>query len=182
MLDALENELNFIEQLNPLICAEIGSGSGINITALSKKLTKSRCFAIDINSIACKVTKKVSNFNNGAVVDVVNMDLITCFKPKSIDLLFFNPPYVPTPSEEITDNKIIVKSWAGGIDGREIIDRVFQCLDSILTENGVFYLLIVKENNPQKISSDLKVLGFNSLVIYERRIRGEHLFVLKIFR
>lgn len=55
MLDALENELNFIQQLNPLICAEIGSGSGINITALSKKLTKSKCFAIDINSIACKV-------------------------------------------------------------------------------------------------------------------------------
>lgn len=58
MLDALENELNFIEQLNPLICAEIGSGSGINITALSKKLTKSRCFAIDINLIACKVKKQ----------------------------------------------------------------------------------------------------------------------------
>lgn len=110
------------------------------------------------------------------------MDLLTCFKPKSIDLLFFNPPYVPTPTEEITDSKIIVKSWAGGIDGREIIDRVFQNLDSILTENGVFYLLIVKENNPQKISSDLKILGFNTLIIYERRIRGEHLFVLKIFR
>lgn len=55
MLDALENELHFIEELNPLICAEIGSGSGINITALSKKLTKSKCFAIDINLIACKV-------------------------------------------------------------------------------------------------------------------------------
>lgn len=62
MLDALENELNFIEELNPLICAEIGSGSGINITALSKKLAKSKCFAIDINSIACKVFIELLKF------------------------------------------------------------------------------------------------------------------------
>ena len=40
----------------------------------------------------------------------------------SIDILIFNPPYVPTPSEEICGNGIEV-SWAGGINGREVIDK-----------------------------------------------------------
>ena len=49
---------------------------------------------------------------------------------KKIDLILWNPPYVPTPTEEviIPTNKILLNknieaAWAGGIKGREVIDR-----------------------------------------------------------
>jgi release factor glutamine methyltransferase len=39
-----------------------------------------------------------------------------------VDILVWNPPYVPTPSEEV-HTAGITQSWAGGIDGREIVDK-----------------------------------------------------------
>ncbi len=45
-----------------------------------------------------------------------------------VDILLFNPPYVPTESDEVCGNGIEA-SWAGGVDGREVIDRFIPLLD-----------------------------------------------------
>lgn len=47
----------------------------------------------------------------------------------SIDVLTFNPPYVPTFSEEAYDAQgtaSIQGSWAGGIDGMQVTDTLLQ--------------------------------------------------------
>ncbi|OMH85474.1 HemK methyltransferase family member 2 [Zancudomyces culisetae] len=61
----------------------------------------------------------------------------------SVDILVFNPPYVPTDSEEAipepsriccdkdcsSDKEMVeslmAASWAGGVDGREVMDNFF---------------------------------------------------------
>lgn len=47
----------------------------------------------------------------------------------SVDVLMFNPPYVPTPEEEAElgqDSMDITGSWAGGKDGMQVTEKLLQ--------------------------------------------------------
>lgn len=70
LLDALESELVEIKQCHPQVVLEIGCGSGVIITALSKTLQNSAiCVAVDINSEACRVTQRTAEMNKTKVCD-----------------------------------------------------------------------------------------------------------------
>lgn len=112
---------------------------------------------------------------------------MTAFQPNSIDLLIFNPPYVPDQLNiETTENghlnRLITKSWIGGTDGCFVTNRILDKLHYYLRDNGLFYLLLLKENNPNMIADKLISLGFCVSHHINRKIRGEHLFVLKIIK
>lgn len=113
------------------------------------------------------------------------MNLFDCLHNNScIDLLIFNPPYVLTNHDDefqIFQNSDIIKSWSGGIDGCIITNKVIENLKNILSLKGVFYLLLLKENKPNEIMEKLKD-EFNAIILMQRRIPGEHLFILKITR
>lgn len=55
-------------------------------------------------------------------VDILETDLIKGIRNGIVDLLIFNPPYVVTEPEEIS-GKGIERSWAGGLKGRQVIDK-----------------------------------------------------------
>lgn len=190
LLDALEADLSKLKSDKPSICIEIGSGSGVIITAVAKALPETACFAIDINPRACDVTKRTA-LRNEATLNVVNMNLLNGFRPNLVDVLIFNPPYVVTPDEEIDSHEIshdnpfndkIIQSWAGGTDGRLIMDRVFDAMDDILSANGSAYILVIEENKPKEIIENMKLKGFCGTIVGERRIRGEHLYVIRFQR
>lgn len=177
-LDALESDLKVLRALNPCVCLEVGSGSGVIITALACSLqTATRYLAIDINPTACEITKRTS-IHNSADVEAINMDLVSCLRDKSIDLLVFNPPYVPTESKEVNEPGI-ARSWAGGLDGREVVDRLFADIPRILTDKGLFYLVVLAENKPDEIEMRMEELGYKMARVKERKIRGEHLLIMR---
>jgi len=51
-------------------------------------------------------------------------------------------------------------SWAGGIKGREVMDRFFPYVPELLSDHGMFYLVTVKEND----------IGITMYVIYSMYI------------
>lgn len=193
LLDALEKDMKNIKTQSPLFCVEIGVGSGVLVTSIAQLLKSSaHCIGVDISPFACRVAQTTAKINK-VTVDVVNMNLFSGFKDKSIDLMIFNPPYVPSRVEKTEGgleshsmnvaSSSIVGTWAGGVDGREVINQVLNDLDRILAHGGVFYLLLLKENKPNDVIEQLiQRGGYTAEVLLERRIIGEHLFVIKIVR
>ncbi|XP_063986096.1 methyltransferase N6AMT1 [Diachasmimorpha longicaudata] len=186
LLDSLEADLNSFANLKPNICLEIGSGSGVIITALAMAFKRNNWpglfIAVDINPDACRVTKNTSIINSTSV-DIVRMDLVSSLKANHLfDILIFNPPYVVTDSSEIFDERLISKTWAGGRDGREVMDRLFPLVPTLLSSQGIFYLIVIKENKPSDIIGIFQGLGMRGGVAAERKVRGEHLYVLRFVK
>jgi release factor glutamine methyltransferase len=121
-------------------------------------------YATDINPKAIQVTLQTDSYNNGHVfhedvnpIRVVQCDLATDLLAQlkgKVDVLLFNPPYVPTDDSEVVDlnsttttnssnddddnnedfpsPSIITAAWAGGKDGRRVIDRAMPQIAQLL--------------------------------------------------
>jgi len=182
LIDALEADLKTLHALKPMICLEIGSGSGIVITALAVALKKhhnSHFVAIDINPEACRVTRRTSLVNS-VDVDILQMNLLDCIQIRyTFDIILFNPPYVVTEYDEVLDDRLVFKTWAGGKNGRQVMEQVFSTIPEILSDAGLFYLVVIKENDPEYILSAFQKLNMSGKIVHERKVRGEHLYVLR---
>lgn len=180
LIDALEKELKFLKIKNPLYCLEIGSGSGVVITALGMTLPNSLFFCTDVNFKACLMSKSTA-VNNKVSLECANMNLATCFKNKIFDIVIFNPPYVVTESEECMSNDIEA-SWAGGIKGREVTDKLLDLIPKILTDEGILYLLLIEENIPEEVKQIMLYKGYKSELIIKRRVKNENQLVFKFYK
>lgn len=107
-------------------------------------------------------------------LDVICTDLLQSLDRLrgKIDILLFNPPYVPTSMEEYiqsidrksNEHDILSQAWAGGPIGRCVLDRLMPQVNEYLSKNGLFYIVVVEENNPQEISKIMSSYGFTSEV------------------
>ncbi|KAJ2891269.1 hypothetical protein MKZ38_000653 [Zalerion maritima] len=119
----------------------------------------------------------------GAYLASLRADLATPFLPGSVDVLVFNPPYVPTPSvprrmeqrggppprgggggggggekkpgyeEEIY---LLELSYAGGDKGMEVTDRLLDSLPEVLSPRGCAYVLMCAQNKPQQVRERIR--------------------------
>jgi release factor glutamine methyltransferase len=186
-LDALEADIAFLNELRPAFVVEIGSGSGLVINFLAKHLRNSNetaFFATDLNPTACLATQRTCLKNRNHNINILNCDLVTPLQDRlhgKIDVLLFNPPYVVTEAGELGSHGIQA-AWAGGVDGREVMNRLFPLIDNLLSPNGAFYLVCIKQNNIEQIGELFSKLGFSMKIVLNRKAGIEHLFVLKICR
>ncbi|NXA35765.1 HEMK2 methyltransferase, partial [Eudromia elegans] len=181
LLDALERDAAQLRAARVEICLEIGCGSGVVSTFVASIIGPSALYmCTDINPMAAYCTLETALINNVQLQPIIT-DLVKGLSPRlngKVDLLLFNPPYVVTPSEEVGSHGIEA-SWAGGKNGREVMDKVFPLVADLLSTEGLFYLVTIKENNPDEILEIMKKYGLEGTKALSRQAGREMLTILK---
>ena len=170
------------------IVLEIGTGSGCVLTYMAMMMRDAnvnnvKCIGIDVNSKAVDMAMKTAA-NNNVNIEVTCTDFADDYMERYnglIDILIFNPPYVPTDDDEL-GSEGIEAAWAGGIDGRVVIDRFLPIVSRLLSSRGIFYLVVVEENKPRQIIKELATEGLKGEIVLKRQAINEGLQIIKFTR
>ena len=118
---------------------DVGTGCGmLGILAAERA---GSVVAVDLNPYAIRCARENSTLNNvRSKIDFIQTDLFTALNVKAtFDLIIFNAPYLP--SEKSEADSWIGRSWAGGANGRQVIDRFITETPMHLKPNGRVLLM-----------------------------------------
>jgi len=113
---------------------DVGTGCGILGTLAAEKAAN--VVSVDLNPHAIHCAKENSTLNNlRNKMAFIQAGLLTAFNENArFDLILFNAPYLPSDEDEA--ESWIGRSWAGGINGREVIDQFISQAPPHLKANG----------------------------------------------
>ncbi|KAI4194197.1 MAG: hypothetical protein LQ346_003735 [Caloplaca aetnensis] len=195
----LESTKGVGQNVSPLVM-EVGVGSGVVLAFLTRHAnailgtSNLVSLGVDINQYACKASGQSvdlacrglsygsrdgsESLTTGLFLTSISGDLTSAVRPGAVDILIFNPPYVPTsavpqaiqPAGDIVDGEkgtnadedanLISMSYAGGIDGMEVTDRLLEQLPLVLNAGrGVAYILLCAQNRPRDVAQRIRQWG-----------------------
>lgn len=165
---------------------DLGTGVGLIAlwVALKAPTSPKRVVATDISPKAIRCAKQNTTINQTENVVVICSHLFSAFsKDTKFDIILFNPPYVPSKTDQFKKPKNWEEiAWNGGAQGREIIDQFLQSFSNYLTDTGVALILHSSLNYPEKSSKIAKSQGFHMEIISKKRLPWEILMVLALTR
>ncbi len=137
-----EDSFLFAENLDLQDCdtvLDLGTGSGILAVLAAKKAES--VVAVDLNPNAIRCARENAKHNRvRKKMDFIQSDLFTALQGEvKFDLILFNAPYLP--SEKGEESTWIGRSWAGGANGREVIDHFITQAPLHLKPNGRILLM-----------------------------------------
>ena len=172
-----------------LTLLEVGTGSGVVlgfVTSWAKKIFGRRdilTFGTDVNRMASQASARTvrqavtasdeqpDRTTSAVFADTVMADLTSCMRVDDVDILIFNPPYVPTEelpdildgeftSDFERDSHLLALSYAGGDEGMETTNRLLDQLPSMLSpQRGVAYVLLCAQNKPKDVKARIRLWG-----------------------
>jgi len=157
-----------IGKINKIL--DMGTGTGIIAIFLQKILDSynhlAEIYASDISDKAIKCAQlnvKLNKLNNK--IKFIISDLFSSFPPyleKSFNIIVFNPPYLPSISQEIKNHDLI---WNGGDNGIELFIEFIIQMKKFIESNQKYYIYY--------ISSSLSSLESLNQVLIENRLENQ---------
>jgi len=139
----------------------------------------------DINLHACRCSLSTALQNDVALEPInTKFALPLHFRLRhTVDVVIFNPPYVPTVTDEVREAQEthdIRGSWAGGSDGMSVTNQFLDLVQELMAPRARFYLVAVEQNDIPTIRHKmLSIHGLQSEIVLRRRAGREHLFVIR---
>ncbi len=134
------------------------------------------------------------NYAKNARLSLLHSSGLTAIRPGSVDVLLFNPPYVPTSTEEMLEAQAtalnaadeLPAAWAGGLGGREVCDTILPRVASVLSyPHGVAYIVALRENYIEDMLKTMNEEGAFKMgrkmkaTLVVMRWTGEHLRIVR---
>ncbi|OBT63003.1 hypothetical protein VE03_07605, partial [Pseudogymnoascus sp. 23342-1-I1] len=208
----------------PLIL-EIGTGSGVVLAFLTAHAdtifgrADVLAWGVDINEHACRATGETVNVavtevaqgggdgGQGTYLGNCVGDLTAAVKGGNVDVLVFNPPYVPTEDVPVLrdgdgdaeaprdreaayerESRLLALSYAGGRDGMEVTERLLGEIPRVLSPRGSAFLLLCAQNRPGEVMAGVR--GWEGGGVWEAEVVGgsglkagwEKLVIVRIWR
>lgn len=156
----------------PLV-VDVGTGSGF-VGATIQEETSARVIGTDLNPHACRRAQERG-------LAVVRADLIHSFREGMVDVVVFNPPYLPVDPETEWDDWFEV-ALSGGESGRVVIEAFLDDVGRVLTPHGRVYLLVSTFTGMDRVVEYAGGCGFSVVALADVSYPGETLTVLKLVR
>ncbi|EMA29765.1 HemK2/MTQ2 family protein methyltransferase [Haloarcula japonica] len=152
---------------------DVGTGSGYVAATLADAGAR-RAVGVDVSPLACREAA-----DNG--VPVVRGDLVEPFQRDAFDIVTFNPPYLPTPSEQEWDDWM-EHALSGGDDGRRLVDPFLETVERVLAPGGEGLMLVSSLTDPDAVRAYASEQGLASEQLASEKHPYEALVVLRFYR
>ena len=140
-------------------CLEIGAGNGGNLVELSKR------FRLVVGTDL--VRPSMTDWKEGGA-NFVLADSASCVRPQSLDLVAFNPPYIPTDVED--------RAVDGGRD-LEVPKKFMREALRVVRSSGSVLFLLNDEAEVYEFEEICNVVGFHLERVKSKRLFFEELTV-----
>ena len=124
--------------------------------------------AIDLSRRAV-ASARINSALRGAGVEVLRGDLFGPVAGRRFDLVISNPPYVPAADDRLPRHRM-GRCWDGGRDGRTLVDRICDEVDSVLAPGGTFLITHSAVIGADETVRRLRARGLRSQVVASERI------------
>ena len=123
--------------------------------------------AVDVSGRAV-LNARLNARLNGVRVRSLRGDLFVPVRGKRYDLILANPPYVPSPDDELPTHGA-ARAWEGGVDGRRLLDRLCEQAADHLRAGGSVLIVHSSLAGEQATVRKLRDSGLEVEVVARRR-------------
>jgi len=159
---------------------DMGTGCGI-IAVLAAEKAKS-VVAVDINPYAIECAIKNAEMNGAREkIEFRHGDLFQPIKPNEhFNLILFNAPYLPSEPDE--EKSWVGKAWAGGSNGRKVIDRFVMDAPNFLAAGGKIQLVQSSLSDVNRTIKMFSERNLRAMVVAQVKVAFERIVLVEVKR